>query len=144
MNKIAILLRLLQFYSHIAHNLSSGETFFQDHEFFGGLYPEYEKAYDSVVERMIGLGEKVDLFKIQSQAVEMLSKIKFTNNKQAIQELLKLEKALVSTIDKFVVPTPMSHPHSTISQGTSQLAGDLADRSESRQYMMNQRIAPVS
>lgn len=131
MTKVAILLRFAQFYAHIAHNLVSGYTFFEDHEFFGTLYKDYESAYDSVVERMIGLGEKVDLFKLQPQACEMLGKVKFTNTKQAIQELLKIEKALVSTVETEIKGK---------SQGTIQLLGDIANFSEMRQYKMNQKI----
>ena len=46
MNLLTIL-RFLQFYTHNAHNLLRGPTFFQDHEFLGELYPAYEVDYDA-------------------------------------------------------------------------------------------------
>lgn len=143
MNKVAQLLRFLQFFSHISHNLSYGEEFFEDHAFFGELYPAYEGEYDSVVERMIGLGQKPDLYSIHSSACEMLSKVKFTNNMQAIRDILRVEKALVEEIEQLILPSPMSHPHGgpkPLTQGTVQMLGNIADKSEVRQYKMNQKL----
>ena len=62
MHDLAIILRSAQLYAHNAHNMTKGKTFFSDHKFFGQLYPVYEEAYDSIVERMIGLGYDVSIY----------------------------------------------------------------------------------
>ena len=142
MEKIATLLRFMQLYSHAAHNLIGGETFFQDHEFFGELYPAYEADYDSVVERMIGLDMKPDVTKINSQAVGLLDKNGITNTKAVIEILMKAEKMLCMAVEKEITPNPMSHPHGgkdLLSQGTVQLIGEICNKSEMRQYKMKQR-----
>ena len=73
MKELAILLRMMQLYSHNAHNNAGGPTFFEDHKFLGKLYPQYEADYDSVVERIIGLYgvAALDLHKVQEQAILM-------------------------------------------------------------------------
>ena len=72
MTKLATQLRYMQFYAHNAHNICQGDTFFADHEELGDLYGTYTGLYDSVVERMIGLGQAIDLVKIQVDAAKML------------------------------------------------------------------------
>ena len=72
MEKLATKLRYMQFYAHNAHNMCKGDTFFSDHEELGELYGTYEGLYDSVVERMIGTGQTIDLVKVQTEAVKML------------------------------------------------------------------------
>lgn len=67
MEKLATKLRYMQFYAHNAHNMCKGDTFFSDHEELGGLYGTYEGLYDSIVERMIGTGQTIDLVKVQTK-----------------------------------------------------------------------------
>jgi len=141
MEKIATYLRFLQLYAHICHNLVSGPTFFADHEFLGELYPAYEGEYDSVVERMIGLGMKPNLFAITKDAAAMLDRVGNKNINEAFKNLLKIEKLLCDVIEKEVTPSPMAHPHTNMKQGTIQMLGNIADASEVRQYKMNQRIS---
>lgn len=132
MDKIAILLRMAQLFAHNAHNLISGSSFFADHTFLGDLYPAYEDAYDSVVERMIGSRMNPDLLGIQVQAIERL-KVKPTDMKspEVFKEVLKIEIELRKLID-------MAQPG--LSEGTKQRLGNLADESEQRQYKILQRI----
>jgi len=141
MEKVAIFLRFLQLYSHICHNLVKGCTFFQDHEFFGELYPAYEVEYDNVVERMIGLGKHTDLFSINREASEMLGRVEFQDACQAFKVLLRTEGLLCSEIESTVTPRPMEHPHGDLLQGTIQMLGNIADASEVRQYKMKQRTS---
>lgn len=126
---LATLLRLMQFYAHIAHNKLGGETFFQDHAFLGELYAGYESDYDDVVERMIGLGEKVDLIEIHKKAADSLYECE--SYKECFKELLDMEKDLCDAIEKLVKDS---------SEGTKQLIGGIADKSEMRQYKIKQRL----
>ena len=76
MDTIATQLRALQFLSHRAHNMVKGPTFFEDHEFLGEIYPAYEAAFDSVIERIIGTGSAtLSIVKINKAAAEMARRV---------------------------------------------------------------------
>ena len=63
--------KALYFYTHNAHNLCSGPTFFEDHEFFGELYEFADKGYDDLVERYIGTqNDAIDLVAINKKALD--------------------------------------------------------------------------
>lgn len=131
LQKLAADLRFLQLYTHNAHNLIKGETFFVDHEELGGLYPVYEAAYDAVVERAIGIGEAIDLLKVQEVAVVTLKQAdKPESFKECFKALLSYEKYLCKILQEMV---------SGYSEGTKQFLGGLADQSEMRQYKFKQR-----
>ena len=130
MEETAKTLRFMQFYAHEAHNLCSGETFFSDHDFLGGLYPVYEDAYDSIIERMIGLDMEVDICGINIDASELVESAKFKNVKTSFQTLLKTEKLLCKTIEEYL---------DKYSEGTKQLLGEICNQSEIRQYKLTQR-----
>lgn len=126
---LVTLLRYMQFYAHIAHNKIGGETFFQDHAFLGELYAGYEGDYDDVVERMIGLDEELDLIEVHKEAVSDLKVPKSYD--LCFKEILKCEEELCKIIEDII---------SECSQGTSQLIGGIADKSEMRQYKLKQRL----
>ena len=132
LDPIAIRLRASQFIAHNAHNLASGPTFFTDHKFFGKAYPAYEAAYDSVVERMIGLGEKPDLTDITTKAARELYEYQDTTPIECYESLLEGERELLDLIAKCC---------EEVSCGTSNLLANLADDAEVRIYQINQRIA---
>lgn len=126
---LATLLRYMQFYSHMAHNLLGGNTFFQDHSFLGDLYLGYESDFDSIIERMVGLDEEFDLIKIHKDAVKDLEIP--TSFNECFTEILNLEEKLCSMIEKLV-------PNS--SQGTANMLQGIADKSEMRQFKLKQRL----
>lgn len=133
MKAIAILLRALQFFAHRAHNDVRGATFFSDHSFLGDLYSAYEDAFDSVVERMIGLGMKPDIAAINSEACKMSAvSPNESDPKVLFGIILKSEEQLDDLIHKEV-------PKST--DGVQNLLQGLADESEARQYKLKQRLA---
>lgn len=131
LQKLAADFRFLQLYTHNAHNLLKGETFFVDHEELGNLYPVYESAYDSIVERAIGIEEKIDLVKVQEIAVATLKESKQSESfKACFKALMVYEKYLAKQIQEIV---------SGYSEGTKQFLGGLADQSEMRIYKFKQR-----
>ena len=106
MEELAILLRCLQLYTHNSHNLIKGETFFQDHEFLGELYPIYEAAYDSIVERMIGLEnlQPKKLLAIQTKAMKLLEGISQSqDSKEIFKTLLTCEEEIQASCKKLKV-----------------------------------------
>ena len=135
MKEIAILLRTMQLFAHNAHNMSKGSLFLQDHDYLGELYPLYEADYDSVVERMIGLGQQLDLLEVQVMAVEQLKSLPSMSqeNKELFMLILDMEKSLCSLIEAMIQGIKPS-------EGTKQLLGDICNNSEMRQYKLGQRV----
>lgn len=133
MEKLATKLRYMQFYTHNAHNMCKGDTFFSDHEELGDLYGTYEGLYDSVIERMIGLGQSVDLIKVQSEAVKMLdSDAAPTDFNAAFSTILSCEQDLCKLI---------SDANAGASLGTQDLLQAMCNDSEVRQYKFQQRLS---
>ena len=131
MHNTAIILRALQLYAHNAHNLAKGKTFLEDHEFLGELYGAYEGEYDTIVERMIGLGEEPDLNDITKQAADAATANDFKDNDNAFSVLLVTEKELCSSIEKDMTDA---------SNGTQNMLQTIADNSEMRQYKLKRRL----
>ena len=134
MKDIATLLRSMQLFAHAAHNIVSGAVFMQDHNMLGDLYPAYESEYDDVVERIIGLSSlsMEEIMMIQESAVMRMKSVAMSQkeNKGYLLVLLDMEKALCSMIQQ---------PVQGRTEGTKQLLGDIADKSEQRQYKLKQR-----
>lgn len=128
--ELALQFRFLQLYAHNAHNLVSGEAFFADHEFLGGLYPAYEAAYDATVERMIGLRMPLNLARLQAQAGEMVGKA--TGNAW-FGSLLHGESVIQDIVEK-------CFEEDDYTQGTLNLLAQFADDSEVRTYKIQQRL----
>jgi DNA-binding ferritin-like protein len=132
MNNLAILLRCLQLYSHNAHNLAKGSTFFSDHDFLGELYASAESDYDSVIERMLGLGETPNLVDVQTKAVNLLKSCpECSNNQACFSMILQMHKHLCAEI---------ANISKSASIGTQQLIGDIANKSEMVQYKLKRRL----
>lgn len=131
MKRLAVLYRGLQLYAHNAHNLAKGKTFFEDHEYLGELYGVYESAYDSIVERMIGLDQKIDLKAITTEAAEMAGSSDISDNDQAFRTILATEKELQAALEE---------EDKSATFGTCNLLQDLADQSEARMYKLKRRL----
>lgn len=132
MKELAQHLRFAQFYAHNAHNLISGDEFFQDHEFLGDLYGTYESAYDDVVERMIGLGGEPDLGEITCAAAHDAKMAGWNPDpKVCFASIFGIEQHLCDLIDRLIEGA---------SNGTQNFLQGLADESEKRQYKLGQRI----
>ena len=131
MKDLIVTLRASQFVAHNAHNLAKGATFFEDHEFFGEAYAAYESAYDSVVERSIGLGMDIDLNEATQKAAKELDEYPVVTVGLCYQHLLESEKEICNQIS-------MLTPGSSI--GTQNLLAQLADDSEVRQYKIQRKL----
>jgi DNA-binding ferritin-like protein len=132
MRDLTTLLRAMQLYAHNCHNTIKGPSFFADHEYLGELYPVYEVTYDSVVERVIGLGFDPDLSQVTLEAASLVANSPM-GDKNCFQVLLVLEQELCAKCQEYISTTPLS-------EGTKQLLGDICDKSEARQYQLRQRV----
>lgn len=125
MQQIAIQLKSLEIYTHEAHHQTSGASFFADHAALNDFYDAYGDAYDSVIERMIGLNIPVDERELNIKAVaEMPTRTDW------FYMLLEEEAELRRLI---------SEEYAKTTCGTQNLLSQLADDSEVRTYKLNQR-----
>jgi hypothetical protein len=138
MHNLAAIFRFLQFFSHAAHNMTNGCTFFADHKFLQKLYGQYEEAFDATVERLIGLGEiktAEERLEIDAKAASILAKADTEDLECAedwFEVLQDMEVELCKAIEKLA--------KGKISQGTLNLIAQFADDSEVRQYRIGQRL----
>ena len=130
LTRIITVLRAGQLYYQAAHNLAKGETFLQDHGFLGDAYEAFAGAYDSVAERAVGLGEKPDLLKINTEAAKISSGLKIEDFDGVFEQALEIEKSLLKEIENV----------GKVSKGTDNLLAGLADDAEVRIYKIQQRL----
>lgn len=130
MKTTAIILRAAQLTAHNAHNMARGATFFEDHEFFGELYPAYEAEYDAVVERMLGLEQEVDLIAINRQAVDISSANKPADDSGWLSALLAMEKRICAVAEQDARDA---------SFGSNNFLQGIADSAEKRIYQFVRR-----
>jgi len=72
---LLIMFRTLNLYAHHAHNMCYGKNFLEDHAFFAEIYAFADESYDSIIERMIGMDQDVDLKKIISESHELIEEM---------------------------------------------------------------------
>ena len=137
MKELLVLLRAMQLYAQNAHHLVKGNTFQQDHDFFGDVYEGVAGDYDDVAERIIGLygEEHLNLQTVLSGVVSKLSgapSAKTEDNKVFYNYQLSLEETLCPLIKKII--------SSGTTPGVEQLIGEICNKSEMRQYKIKQRL----
>lgn len=135
--KLAITLRTAQLCSHFYHNIAGRVAFFADHDALSSFYNEYEDSYDNIAERLIGLYgvDALQLHQIMSGVMEKLSKIppSYKDNGEMFSLLLMFENE-ITTLSKAICYSQ------EVTEGTKQLVGDIADKSEVRVYKIKRRI----
>ena len=132
---LAILFRALQIYSHSAHNLCFGQTFHEDHDFFGDVYGRAEGWYDSIVERIIGLGHEseINLISLMEEVLGELKDLPLGSNQEYYKGIMSLLNKSNDYCEKVCKAKG-------ISQGTLQLVGGIADQIEVLQYKIKRRM----
>lgn len=134
LTKLAARFRAMQLFAHNAHLITKGQTFYQDHEAFGELYPTYEKAFDGLVERTIGLGGEYSPEALFKQVSEFLAPTwGCTETEKCFEKIMDFEKRICADVTDIL--TRMD-----VTQGVSNFLQGLADESESRQYKLKQRL----
>lgn len=137
MKELLVHLRAMQLFAQNAHHLVGRVPFFQDHDFFGDAYDQHASDYDSVAERIVGLfgEEQLALSGILQEVYAKLHKapsVGVSENSAFFIYQLQLEKELCQKIAEVCA--------AGASEGTKQLIGDIADKSEARQYKIQRRI----
>lgn len=126
--KLATAFRALQVYSHQAHNLTKGESFFSDHEYFGDLYSFAEGCYDSLIERSIGKGKKPSMKLIVSDVAKIINSLP---EDKFFEHCLILINEIIKECEDLAKKESL---------GTNNLLADMADKLEVHVYKVKQRL----
>lgn len=138
MLQLVVLFRAIQLFTHSAHLLCSRVVFFQDHEFFGGVYGQAEGWFDAISERMIGLGQEEQL-KLQTVMAAVTQKLAsapsvgVSENKEFYKHLLLQADEACKLLDQLIKTGQLS-------EGTKNLLAGIADEMEVLKYKIKQRI----
>jgi DNA-binding ferritin-like protein len=127
---LATLFRIINLYSHHAHNLTFGCTFMQDHEFFAELYDFADGVYDDCIEREIGTAsENIDLCQILKDSYDLIEQL----DDNYFENILKLLDEAINFIEE-------SCKDGKLSQGTINMLVGHADKIEVLQYKIKRRL----
>lgn len=139
MKELQILLRSLQLYAHQAHNLCARIVFHQDHEMFAEIYTKAESDYDSITERAIGLSGEEAVCSLQELLQGCFSKLSSIQDKSVKENSIYYQVilSLIKEINAKIEPLCKS---GSLTQGTIQMLGDIADKNEVLLYKINQRL----
>lgn len=136
MLELLAMLRAAQLLMHHAHNICFGSTFMQDHFFFGDSYEAFEKDYDDLIERIIGVKGKegLELKVIMAQVMDILpdDMLLIKDNKYFYMLQLRMEETIGQMIQEICKTEE--------DEGIKQLLGDMKQTSQIRQYKIKQRI----
>lgn len=129
---LLIALRFKQLIGHNLHNFINGAQFFADHEFLGTFYKQAEDQYDQVIERMIGLGLDFNPNDVQKDSVEHFNSVKFPYS-SPFKIIESIEEEIYELIEEII-------KKETLTQGTIQMLGNIADQCEINLYKIKQRL----
>ena len=122
-------LRKMQFTAHNGHQLVVGATAPSDHKFLGKLYPEYDAAYDGLVELQLAEGGRPKVESLTAAAAGDV--LNYTTIDSCLKELLECELNLRSMLDSLAANE---------SFGTQNFLAQLAEDSLRRTYHLNARL----
>jgi len=128
---LAKIYRIINLYSHHAHNMTKGQSFFEDHAFFGELYDIADGFYDDVIERYVGTTDSsVNLVTILTDSLEVIGKL----DDNYLRNCLVLLEEAVKEVE-------MIGKDTKISIGTQNLIQGHADKIETLIYKIKRRMA---
>jgi DNA-binding ferritin-like protein len=127
----------LELYYKTAHWQVKNSIFYGDHLLLDRLSEEAGSKIDAVAEKAIGVTGNaaiVNLPALLKKIYSHVSSLSYENkeNNKYFEDGLKLENQLQECITKY-------EPQSSV--GVRNLLGDLADESEGRIYLLNQRLS---
>ena len=138
MLQLVVLFRAMQMTSHSAHLLCARTVFFQDHEFFGEVYGKAEGWFDSISERMIGLGQEEQL-KLQPLMAAICQKLASAPS-VGVKENKEFFIFLQSQAEEACKLCDALCKSGQLSEGSKQLIGGTADELEVLKYKISRRI----
>lgn len=134
--KLVAHLRGLQIHYQAAHHMVKGALFFQDHAALGDFYTALQGEYDRAAEKYVSLYGAYDIARVMQMAMASMQGVptsEVKESKEYFSAFLAKEKEVSSMVDMLV-------RQGGFSEGTKNLLADIATVSESRQYLIKQRI----
>jgi DNA-binding ferritin-like protein len=138
MLQLVILFRAMQLSAHSAHLLCARTVFFQDHKFFGEVYGKAEGYFDSISERMIGLGQEEQL-KLQPLMAAVCQKLAAAPS-VGVKENKEYFIFIQSQAEEACKICDSLCKSGQLSEGSKQLIGGIADELEVLKYKISRRI----
>jgi DNA-binding ferritin-like protein len=133
--KLVAQLRMMQIAAQFMHHNVKGALFFADHDALGDFYEALQSEYDRAAEKYVSLYGSYDIGQVMQMVMSsmqgMPSQVK--ENKEFFTYLLGKEKEVCSMVDMLV-------KQGGYSEGCKNLLADICTVSESRQYLIKQRI----
>ena len=127
--------RMMNLYYHHLHNIANGVAFEGDHEMMLESYEALDDAYDSLIERHIGLGgsmgkaEFIEIIERSEEALESIpDSLDMYVNLQYAQEL------------EIGFRSFLQEANTLASLGTQDLIQGIMDASEVRSYKLSRRL----
>lgn len=134
MEDLIALTRTMNLYYHHLHNIAHGISFRGDHEMMAEFYEALDAAYDSLIERRIGLGgsmSKPDILAVVADSLSVLKEIPEGDDMGThFHHAMYLEASLQRELESVCKGA---------SRGTCNLLEQLMDDSEARVYKLGQR-----
>ena len=129
--------KVLSDYYHTAHFQVKNIPFYSDHLLFERLYNEAGAGIDGLGERIIGSGMSLESLNLPVIYKKMFEKVKglpfaCKENTQFFETAMSLETCLVEMCE--------AYDKSPASVGCKNMVAGLADASESRIYLIKQRL----
>lgn len=134
--KLVAQLRMLQIAYQAAHHNVKGSLFFQDHSALGDFYAALQGEYDRAGEKYVSLYGAYNINQIMQMVMASMQGMpagEVKESKEYFTALLAKEKEICSMTDMLV-------RQGGYSEGCKNLLADICTVSESRQYLIKQRI----
>ena len=133
--KLVAQLRMLQIITQAMHHNVKGSLFFQDHGALGDFYTALQGEYDRAAEKYVSLYGSYDINQVMQMVMSSMQGVpsQVKENKEYFTSLLGKEKELCSMVDMLV-------RQGGYSEGCKNMLADICTVSESRQYLIKQRI----
>ena len=133
-------LHALSMYYQTAHWQCKNSVYYADHLLFDRLYDEASERIDQVAEKAIGITGNVAIVNLPEILKKTYNEIKSltyaaSENVKFFEDALQMEEALL------MFCTSQEEGKSV---GVRNMLGDIADESESRVYLLKQRLAQKS
>ncbi len=139
LSKFSGFLRAGQIILQHAHHKVKGTAFHSDHEFFKESYEAWGDAFDGISERLIGLygNNSYQPEEILTDTQKLIEAIDLSADPNALYDIqLVLEQGLCDIVESICRATECT-------EGTKQLVGDEANKSEIRIYKVKQRCGKL-
>jgi DNA-binding ferritin-like protein len=135
---LVIMISLRDFY-HTSHVTCKNSVYYGDHLLLERLYTACDDHVDSIMEKIVGIGlgeQTIHLPTIYKKVFERIKNLPYSSkeNSEYFSAAYTLEESLKNICE-------LMNKDDVTSVGVKNFIGDIADKSETRCYLIKQRLA---